>query len=237
VSAVVRLHEQLVMVPTTHSNAYLWLAGDGVTLVDTGDPGDETIIAAALRELGLTERDLTRIVLTHFHPDHVGGAAALAGSSGAQVCAGRADAAVIRGTEAGPPWVPTAAEEPLLAAVNAIPAAAPCPVHRELDDQDLLDPAGDAVVLAVPGHTPGSVALHLPRLRAVLTGDVAIRFGDRVTLGLFNVDRARARSSLRRLAALDVDIAGVGHGTPVTSGAAAALSAATDPLPHGGARP
>jgi hypothetical protein len=74
------------------------------------------------------------------------------------------------------------------------------------------------------------VALHLPRLRAVLTGDVAVRFGDRVNLGPFNVDRALAWSSLQRLAALDVDIAGVGHGTPLTSGAAAALSEAADPL-------
>ena len=226
-----RLHEQLVMISTNHANAYLWLAEDGVTLVDTGDPGDETVVVAALRELGRTERDLTRIVLTHHHPDHVGGAAALAAASGAQVCAGRADAAVVRGEAVAPHPALTDAERPLYADISDRTAApAPCPVHRELDDADQLDPDGDALVVAVPGHTPGSVAVHLPRLRAVLTGDVAVRIGDPVTLGPFNTDRVQAWTSIRRLADLDVDIAGLGHGTPVRSGASTALAAATDPL-------
>ena len=229
--SIVRLHEQLIMVPTSHANAYLWLAEDGVTLIDTGEPGDETTVGAALRELGLTERDLTRIVLTHCHPDHTGGAAALAAASGAQVCAGRADAAVVRGTAIAPYPTLTDAERPMYADISDhLAAAAPCPVHRELDDADRLDPDGDALVVGVPGHTPGSIAVHLPRARAVLTGDVAVRFGDTVTLGPFNTDRPRAWTSIRRLADLDVDLAGLGHGTPLRSGASTALAVATDPL-------
>jgi glyoxylase-like metal-dependent hydrolase (beta-lactamase superfamily II) len=125
----------------------------------------------------------------------------------------------------------TDAERPVYAAVSAgLPPAPPCRVDREADDGDVLGSAGGAVVLAVPGHTPGSIAVHLPRLGVLLTGDTVAESGGALLLGPFDTDRAQAWSSLRRLAALGADVVCPGHGDPVVGGAADLLRAATDPF-------
>ena len=49
--------------------------------------------------------------------------------------------------------------------------------------------------------------------------------------GVFNVDRAQAAASFRRLAALTVQVACFGHGDPLTHDATAALRAAAERLP------
>ena len=77
--------------------AYLWRDAAALTLIDAGPPGNGPAIESALGGLGLRLRDLDRIILTHFHEDHAGSAAAIAGRSGASVLAHRWDAPVIRG--------------------------------------------------------------------------------------------------------------------------------------------
>ena len=226
-----RITNDLYLLPTDPSNVYLWLQAEGVTLVDTGLAGSDQLILEALRALGRDRGDVTRIVLTHSHPDHSGGAAAVAAWSGAEVCAGRGDAEVVRGRTAEPAPDLTSAEKPLYDRMSdGQPSAPHCPVHRELDDGESVDDAGGAVVVSAPGHTPGSIALHLPGQRLLLTGDTATRSGDGITLGPFNVDRQRSWRSLRRFAALDLDIACFGHGPPLLAGASQALWSATDPL-------
>jgi glyoxylase-like metal-dependent hydrolase (beta-lactamase superfamily II) len=252
VPALTQLSPHVFAFSTGRANAYLWRHRRGVTLVDSGEAGNETLVLDAIGRMGRIG-DLVRIVLTHWHHDHTGGAAALAERTGAQVCAGRADAPVIRGHRPGVPAVLTPAEESLMARIGHVAPAPACPVHRELDDGDTLadpdpDPDPDvdsdsdsdsdselgAVVLAVPGHTLGSIALHLPAERVVLTGDIAAHTVEgHVTLGPFNTDREQARQSLSRLATLDIDAAGFGHGTPITHEAAVALAGWTDPLAQG----
>ena len=53
-----------------------------------------------------------------------------------------------------------------------------------------------------------------------------------VICGVFNVSRAQAAASLRRLADLDTTVACFGHGEPLTHGAAAQMRAAAQRLPH-----
>jgi glyoxylase-like metal-dependent hydrolase (beta-lactamase superfamily II) len=67
--------------------AYLWRDAKSLTLIDTGPPGSAPDIAAALTQLGLQAGDLDRILLTHFHADHIGSAAELAAHSGASTSA------------------------------------------------------------------------------------------------------------------------------------------------------
>ena len=96
--------------------------------------------------------------------------------------------------------------------------APPCHVATGLLDGDVLDFGGGAEILAIPGHTEGSIAIHLPRHGVLFTGDTIANVGT-VMLGTFNQDRARTVASFRRLADLDVETACFGHGEPIPSGA------------------
>jgi glyoxylase-like metal-dependent hydrolase (beta-lactamase superfamily II) len=152
------------------------------------------------------------------------------------VLAHRADAPFIRAAAAGPAPDLADWEQPIYERVmSQFPGQPVIPprIDRELADGDELGFGDGAVAIAVPGHTPGSVALHLPRHQVLITGDaVAPRQDGTVMCGVFNVDRAQAAASLRRIATLDVTVACFGHGEPLplTHDATAELRAAAQRL-------
>jgi glyoxylase-like metal-dependent hydrolase (beta-lactamase superfamily II) len=213
--------------------AYLWRDVDSVTLIDAGPPGQARAITSAFAELGLSLSSLRQIILTHFHEDHVGSAADLAARSGARVLAHRVDAPVIRGDMPGPAPDFTPDEkvlhEQIMAAASGLPSAPPCRVDQELQSGDLIDLGGGAAVVGAPGHTDGSIAIHIPSQRLLFTGDsVAGGGAGRVILGPFNVDRDQAINTVRELAKLDVDTACFGHGEPLRANASRVLRDAAE---------
>lgn len=230
---VVAVRPDLTMIVEPPGQAYLLRHDGGLLLVDTGLPG----LGEATLDMIDGGEPVTHIVLTHRHVDHAGSAAEIAAATGAPVYAGRADAPLIRSGEPGPPPVFTAAEEAVFARIGAglPPAPPPCRVDVELDDGDRIDELG-AVVVATPGHTDGSIALHLPDAGVLFTGDVAAENGGQVVLGPFNTDRARATASFRRFATLAADTVCFGHGGPIRGDAvrllheAASADVVPDPL-------
>lgn len=210
-------------------HAYLWRDPDGLTLIDTGVAGSGPEIERAVRALGYGRGDVRRVVLTHFHEDHTGSAADVADWGEATVLAGRGDAPVIRGEVPPPPPVFTDApdwERELYETKPALPPAPPVRVDRELADGDVLDFGGGTQVIGAPGHTEGGIALYLPGPRVLFTGDAVANVGGRTILGVFNLDRARALASFRRLAEPPADFACFGHGEPLVGDASTTLRTA-----------
>ncbi|MFB7513616.1 MBL fold metallo-hydrolase [Streptomyces sp. NPDC056144] len=205
--------------------AYLWRDEEELTLVDAGWAGRADETTAVIRSAGLDPARLRRIVLTHCHRDHVGAAQELADRHGAEILAHRLDAPVIRGEAPVPEPDLLDWERPLYAHGLTTPEAPPTRVDREVEDGEELGFGDGAVALHTPGHTPGSLAVHLPRHGVLFTGDTVATVQG-VTFGVFHVDRAQATESMRRLAKLEPSVLCCGHGAPVTTDTAAQLTAA-----------
>jgi len=216
--------EPRLVVPGVHllpfeiGQVYIWDWGGGLTIVDTGIDGSAPAILGAIESLGRHPQDVREIVITHSHDDHRGGAAELAARTGAAVIAHRADAPAIRGQRPFTPPVLIDFERPIFeAVVPKVPPSPPVEVDREVEDGATT--AGGGIVVGVPGHTPGSIALLVPRLGVLFTGDTIASHEGSPILGVFNIDRAQAIESLRKQARLEFEVACFGHGTPLVGGA------------------
>ncbi|MEU2117694.1 MBL fold metallo-hydrolase [Streptomyces sp. NPDC016459] len=221
-----RITPRLHLLDFSIGQAYLWRDEEELTLIDAGWAGTATGTATAIRAVGLDPDRLRRIVLTHCHRDHVGSAQELADRHGAEILANRLDAPVVRGEAPVPEPDLLDWEVPLFAHGLTVPEAPPTRVDREVEDGEELGFGDGAVVVHTPGHTPGSIAVHLPRHGVLFTGDTVASV-EGVTFGVFHVDRAAALDSMRRLAKLAPSVLCCGHGAPVTEDTASLLAAAT----------
>lgn len=207
----------------------------GATLIDAGLPGYRRDLRRELSGLGLAETDIRGIVLTHGDSDHIGFAEALRAQHGIPVFVQEADAARTRGDEK-PPATPRPAFRlgAALGFVGTMLLKGARPPHvREVHtvvDGQVLDLPGAPVVIGMPGHSPGSIAVHLPRHGVVAVGDAlttrhVLTGVSRPQPAPFTDDPAAADRSLEALAALDVAFVVPGHG-PVWTGGTRALIAA-----------
>ena len=188
----------------------LLLEEERLTLIDAGGPGSAGRVLGYVVALGREPEEVDRIVLTHAHIDHAGSLAELQRATGAEVWVHEREADWVAGEAEPPPLVPNPLVDSVL---RPVVRSRPTPVTRRLRDGDWLPLLGGARVVHVPGHSPGSIALHVPSRRTLIVGDaLQVRWG-RLTLPsrLFTADMAAARRSIARLAQLDVDVLVFSH--------------------------
>jgi glyoxylase-like metal-dependent hydrolase (beta-lactamase superfamily II) len=206
-----------------HVHAYLIPGDGGWTLVDTGLglPDAEERWAAELEGL-----EVSRVVVTHFHPDHVGAAADVARLTGATVLQGELDYEQCELVWANPAWpqriadwflrhgVPRPVAEELLQSGSAY-----APFIRYQPDPELVR-AGDRVdgweLVAAPGHADGQLCLL--RDGVLISADHLLgRISP--TVGLWPASRhdplGDYLESLERTIELAPRLALPGHGDPI----------------------
>ena len=179
--------------------------GDTI-LIDAGFPGSYKAITRGLAECGLSLDRISRVVVTHAHPDHSGGLAELVSETGIPVAVHHSEADIIEGATPAP----NPLQIPLLASV-AQPAldrltGNPVPVALRLYDGDLIPFPTELRVVHLPGHTPGSIALYMPQKGIVIVGDaLQYKFGWRLYPPAPGVTHSpeQAMQSLEKLLELD----------------------------------
>jgi glyoxylase-like metal-dependent hydrolase (beta-lactamase superfamily II) len=162
--------------------------------------------------------DVARVICTHGHPDHAGGALELA-ERGVEVLIHPADA------EAMQTDVRAALRHPSRGRFFAAMTPA-LDRFTPLRDGDVLPVLGGLEVVHTPGHTPGSVCLYGSRDRVLFVGDVLQRRRGRVSFAsaMFSDDYPTAKRSVQRLATLDVETIVFSHYPALREGATRILT-------------
>src|SRR5688500_3939058 len=176
-------------------SAYVLVRSGEAAVVDVGGPnpsddppvGNEGDILAALEAVGLGWGNVGHVILTHWHNDHTGSAAAvLEAAPDAQGYAGAGDIPRI---------------------------VVPRPLVPVSDGDEVFD----LRIVTTPGHTPGHIAVLDEALGVLVVGDALTTNDGRPTsypIGTTE-DMEEAQRSVAKLAALDFETLFVGHGEPV----------------------
>jgi glyoxylase-like metal-dependent hydrolase (beta-lactamase superfamily II) len=215
-------------------NSYLIEDAGAITVIDAGLRGHWKDLLRGLEEIGRSPADIRALLLTHGDVDHVGFAERLRQEHGVPVFVGAADAAEARGEVPKP----KAVRDPM----RLLPLArflvfglthgglrsTPIKEVTPIAGATTLDVPGAPVVIPLPGHTPGSVAYHVPSVDAIFMGDAMTTRSVTTgmvgpALGPFTVDPAQAVASLDALDGLSASWVLPGHGDAWTGGLPEAL--------------
>ncbi|MGE0884042.1 MAG: MBL fold metallo-hydrolase [Blastocatellales bacterium] len=144
--------------PATHTNCYL-IGGDELVIIDPGSPypDQQAVLDNVLKRFLDQGHRLREIMITHLHPDHIGGVMHVAEKFNLPVAAHRLTAEAINGE---------------------------IRVDRLIEDGDLIELGERATGLTwrlramwTPGHARGHLSFYEERTGTLITGDCVVGFG------------------------------------------------------------
>jgi glyoxylase-like metal-dependent hydrolase (beta-lactamase superfamily II)/predicted ester cyclase len=203
--------------PIKSMNVYLIADGDGVTVFDAGIEA----MGQALRSVCAQHGGARRVVLSHADPDHRGAAPAL----GVPVfCHPLERDTAVADKPLRDYWDMGKLRlyaRPYFKRMLPVWDGGAVAIEGTVAEGDEV--AGFEVV-ELPGHAPGLIGLFRESDRLALISDTVYtldiqsgrKVGPRIPHPAFDADVEQARASIRKLAALDPQLAWTGHADPVT---------------------
>jgi glyoxylase-like metal-dependent hydrolase (beta-lactamase superfamily II) len=204
-------------------NSYLVVEGDDVTVIDAGLPGYWRLLEHELAAMGKSLDNVRALVLTHGDTDHIGFAGRLYREKGipAFLHADDVDRARLEVKKPNSGWGPikigSLASFLVYSARYGGLRAKPAEGITTVTDGQVLDVPGSPRIIHMPGHTPGSVAVHVPAVDALFLGDAMTTRN--VLTGVtgpkpapFTLEPGQALASFARIDDIDATWALPGHG-------------------------
>ena len=239
-AALSAITEHVHFAHTDLVNWTLVTGDDGVMLIDAGFPGQRDDVLDSVRRLGFEAGDITAILLTHAHVDHLGTAIWFAKTHGTPVYChadevGHAKREYLQQVSpvdlAKHIWQPRWLRWTAAITAKGGMERAGIPTTRPLTDADVLP--GSPVPIATPGHTGGHCSFVVDGVLvsgdALVTGHPLLtRPGPQLLPAVFNHDEDGCLASLKTLATVEADVMLPGHGPvwrgPIADAAAAAAA-------------
>ncbi|PKV78686.1 MBL fold metallo-hydrolase [Nocardia fluminea] len=226
----------------TDVNMVLLREGRDLTLIDAGWYGDAGLIEATIEALGHRPEDITAVLLTHAHLDHVGALNHLQAKYGIPAYTSPLEVPHAKGEvhESATPLdvikrltdVSTCGWALRITRAGGL-RKNPVPHIQPFRGAGELDLPGRPTPIATPGHTSGHSAFHLAAAGAVVTGDTLVtahptsRFvGPQLLPDFFNHSTPATLTALEALESLDAEVVLPGHGAPFTGGIGQAVDRA-----------
>ena len=204
------------MVPGVRLSRVYLIEGDELVAVDSGLPWSASKVINYIASIGRNPHDLTRILMTHSHPDHSSGALAIRKRTGAEILAHAYD------TKTHSHNVRSIRYRGLFGSLGVpLPLIRSTVIDKSVADGDEIPMFGGVEVIHTPGHTAGSVCYFLKSKGVLFSGDTIFSDGQRVSRSVPfpGYDAENYRQSLYRLAAMQFETLCGGHGDPLVQGA------------------
>lgn len=190
-------------------------------MVDAGPPGKFREYVGEIKAGGFDPKSIRKIVITHYHPDHLGNASGYFKLGIEQILIHAEDSDVLTGARPVPRGKGTVGAALSFVFDRYLFRFEPVADVKTLREDESVDSAGRWKVLRTAGHTPGSCSLYNEAEKVLICGDALNTRMNRLTgpSPLFTADTRRAWESVRKLAALEIETLACGHGHPIPSGA------------------
>ena len=172
-------------------NVYLVTGTNRTAFIDTAYGHEDEVRAQLGLWEGLGKPEIAAIILTHRHPDHIGGAGRLQQATGGQIVSSPSE------------------KESIEHALKQFE------VGRVVADGETLDLGGATLELIhTPGHTMGSLCVFYREGGVLFTGDTILGSGS-VVISPDHGDMQLYIQSLRKLLGYDARVICPGHGSVV----------------------